>query len=279
MRVYLCAISNISSGVCDQDCKFCAQSTKYQANIPRYKYKPLQTIIQEAKQAKAAKAVGFCLVTAGKGIDEKILDFVVRAAYEIKKAVPELSLIGCNGTATLEQLKELKKSGIDNYNHNLESAKSYYPSICTTHDWQERYQTCLNAKEAGLKLCTGGIFGLGESKEQQEEFIAQVASLEPMSVPINFFHPNPALPLPQKTVTKKEALEIIKKVRTALPKAMLMVAGGRELVFGKDWPKIFQAGANAIVIGDYLTTKGNMPHSDIETLQNLGYEIAKNCHA
>ena len=195
MRVYLCAISNISSGVCDQDCKFCAQSTKYQANITRYKYKPIQAIIQEAKRAKAAKAVGFCLVTAGKGIDEKTLDFVTRTAYEVKKAVPEISLIGCNGTATLEQLKELKKSGIEHYNHNLETAKSYYPSICTTHTWQERYQTCLNAKEAGLNLCTGGIFGLGESKKQQEEFIAQIASLEPMSVPINFFHPNKALPI------------------------------------------------------------------------------------
>ncbi len=278
MKVYLCAISNISSGVCAEDCKFCTQSTKYHADIPRYKYKPIETIVQEAKKAKAAKAIGFCLVTAGRGIDDKILDFVTKAAYAVKKEVPDISLIGCNGTATLEQLKELKHAGIDNYNHNLESAKSFYPQICSTHSWEERYQTCLNAKEAGLNLCTGGIFGLGESKAQQDELIEQIASLEPMSVPLNFFHPNPALPLEQKTVDPSTALALIRQTRKKLPKALIMVAGGRELVFGKRWPAILEAGANAIVIGDYLTTKGEKPDRDLLTLQNLGYEIATSCH-
>ena len=278
MKVYLCSISNISSGVCAEDCKFCTQSTKYHADIPRYKYKSIQTIVEEAKKAKEAKAIGFCLVTAGKGIDEKILDFVTRAATAVKKAVPELSLIGCNGTATLEQLKELKKSGIDNYNHNLESARSYYPNICSTHSWEERYQTCLNAKEAGLNLCTGGIFGLGESKEQQQELIDQIVSLNPMSIPVNFYHPNEALPLKQCSITKTEALEIISIFRKKLPNSMIMVAGGRERLFGEEWPKILKAGANAIVIGDYLTTKGERPDKDLQTLQNLGYEIATSCH-
>ncbi len=278
MKVYLCAISNISSGVCAEDCSFCTQSTKYKADIPRYKYKAIETIVHEAKKAKAAKAIGFCLVTAGKGIDDKILDFVCRAAQAVKKEVPGIALIGCNGTATTQQLKELKRSGIDNYNHNLETARSYYPAICTTHGWEERYQTCLNAKEAGLHLCTGGIFGLGESEAQRQEFIEQIASLAPMSVPVNFFHPNPALPLPQKIMDKEEALTLIRQVRAALPKAMVMVAGGRELVFGRQWPRILEAGANAIVIGDYLTTKGERPDKDLQTLRDLGYEIATSCH-
>jgi len=278
VKVYLCAISNISSGVCAEDCSFCTQSTKYKADIPRYKYKAIETIVEEAKKAKAAKAIGFCLVTAGKGIDDKILDFVCRAAQAVKKEVPNISLIGCNGTASLEQLRELKRNGIDNYNHNLETARSYYPAICTTHSWDERYQTCLAAKEAGLNLCTGGIFGLGESQAQRQEFIEQIASLDPMSVPINFFHPNPALPLPQKVMDKEEALALIRRVRAALPKAMVMVAGGRELVFGQQWPSILEAGANAIVIGDYLTTKGERPDKDLKTLQTLGYEIASSCH-
>jgi biotin synthase len=278
MKVYLCAISNISSGICAEDCAFCTQSTKYKAQIERYKYKPIEQILQEAQKAKAAKAIGFCLVTAGRGIDDKILDFVCEAAKAVKKEVPELSLIGCNGTASVEQLKELKRAGIDNYNHNLESAKSFYPNICTTHTWEERYQTCLNAKEAGLHLCTGGIFGLGESELQREELIEQIASLEPMSIPINFYHPNPALPLAQRTVSKEEALAIIRRMRAKNPKAMIMVAGGRELVFGSEWPAILEAGANAIVIGDYLTTKGERPDKDLQTLQNLGYEIATSCH-
>ncbi|BAF70759.1 biotin synthase [Nitratiruptor sp. SB155-2] len=278
MKVYLCAISNISSGVCAEDCKFCTQSTKYRADIPRYKYKSIETIVEEAKKAKAAKAIGFCLVTAGKGIDDKILDFVTQAARAVKKEVPDISLIGCNGTAEVWQLKELKHAGIDNYNHNLETAKSFYEQICSTHSWEERYQTCLNAKEAGLNLCTGGIFGLGESKEQREEMMDQIASLEPMSVPINFYHPNEALPLPQTTIDPSDALSIIQDMRKRVPNAMIMVAGGRELVFGEQWPKILDAGANAIVIGDYLTTKGERPDKDIQTLQKLGVEIATSCH-
>ncbi len=278
MKVYLCAISNISSGVCLEDCKFCTQSVRYKADIPRYKYKDIETIVQEAKAAKEAKAIGFCLVSAGKGIDEKILNFVCEAAKRIKKEVPELSLIGCNGTASVEQLKELKRWGIENYNHNLESARSFYDQICTTHDWQERYETCLAAKEAGLNLCTGGIFGMGESQEQRDELIDQIASLDPMSVPINFYHTNPALPLPHTIMNQEEALEIVSAVRHKLPKAMVMVAGGRELVFGQNWPEIFKAGANSIVVGDYLTTKGEKPSNDIATLQRLGYSIATNCH-
>jgi len=278
MRVYLCAISNVSSGTCAEDCAFCAQSARYGADIERYRHKPIETIVEEAKRAKAAKAVGFCLVTAGKGIEEKTLEFICEAARAVKKAVPQLSLIGCNGTATVEQLRELKRSGIENYNHNLETAKSYYPHICSTHDWEERYATCEAAKSAGLNLCTGGIFGLGESWAQRGELIDQIASLKPMSIPINFYHPNPALPLPQKVMEQKEALAIIRQVRAKNPEAMVMVAGGRELVFGENWPKILEAGANAIVIGDYLTTKGERPDKDLQTLQRLGYEIATSCH-
>ncbi|HIE34734.1 MAG TPA: biotin synthase [Campylobacterales bacterium] len=278
MKIYLCAISNISSGVCAEDCSFCTQSTKYRADIERFKYKPLQDIIQEAKRAKDSKAIGFCLVTAGKGLDDKILDFVCKVAKAIKKEGIDISLIGCNGTATVEQLKELKKAGIENYNHNLETAKSFYKNICTTHSWDERYQTCLNAKEAGLNLCTGGIFGLGETKEQQEELLKEIASLKPMSVPINFFHPNQALPLPQKIMKKDEALEIIKKARDLMSDAMIMIAGGRELVFKDEWPLALEAGANSIIIGDYLTTKGDSPSKDIQILNKLGYKIANSCH-
>jgi len=277
VKVYLCAISNISSGVCAEDCAFCTQSTRHRADIERYKYKPIEAIVEEARKARAAKAIGFCLVTAGKGIDEKILDFVCEAARAVKKEVPDLSLIGCNGTATTEQLRELKKSGIDNYNHNLETAKSYYPHICSTHTWEERYATCEAAKSAGLRLCTGGIFGLGESEAQRDELIDQIASLKPMSIPVNFYHPNPALPLPQKVMEPDEALAIIRNVRAKNPEAMVMVAGGRELVFGERWPEILTAGANAIVIGDYLTTKGERPDRDLQRLKELGYEIAESC--
>ncbi len=278
MKVYLCAISNISSGTCAEDCAFCTQSAKYGADIERYRYKPIENIVKEAKRAKAAKAVGFCLVTAGKGVEAKTLDFVCEAAKAVKKEVGDISLIGCNGTAGVEELKEMKKAGIENYNHNLETSKSFYKNICTTHTWQERYQTCLNVKEAGLNLCTGGIFGMGESETQREELLKEIASLEPMSVPINFFHPNPALPIKKSPLSKEEALNIVQRAKELLPNSMIMVAGGRELVFGEDWPALLEAGANSIVIGDYLTTKGEEPSKDLAILEKLGYEIAQNCH-
>ena len=267
-KIYLCAICNIESGTCNEDCKFCTQSVKYQADIARYKKKDIDLIVEEAKKARANKAIGFCLVTAGKGLTDKRLAFVCEAARAVKKENLGLKLIACNGTASLEQLQELKKAGVDNYNHNLESSREFYPSIVSTHTWDERYQTCLNAKKAGLKLVSGGIFGLGETQEDRISMLKSLASLEPMNVPINFFHPNEALPIVSNSITKEEAFELIELTRKMIPNAhKIMVAGGRELMFGEEQYKVFEHGANAIVIGDYLTTAGNQASKDIEALE------------
>ena len=277
-KVYLCAISNIESGTCKEDCKFCTQSIRYKADIERYKQKDIEDIVEEAIQAKKNQAVGFCLVTAGKGLNDKRLAFVCAAARAVKKENLDLKIIACNGTATLEQLQELKKAGVTNYNHNLETSREYYHKICTTHDWDERYQTCLNAKEAGLKLVCGGIFGMGETKEDRISMLKSIASLEPMNVPLNFFHPNEALPLVENTIDKEEAFAWIEKAREMIPNAhKIMVAGGREVMFGEDQYKVFEHGANTIVIGDYLTTEGKTAQDDINALESLGYEIVDEC--
>ncbi len=276
-EIFLCAISNISSGNCSEDCSFCTQSAFNNIDIEKYKQKDLKTILNEAKAAKKNKAVGFCLVTAGKGIDDKKLDFVCKTAKEIKKQIPELNLIACNGTADIEQLKELKKAGISSYNHNIETSKEYYEKICSTHSWEERYETCLNVKKAGLKLCTGGILGLGESDIDRVSFINSLKDLKPHSVPLNFFHPNDKLPLENKIVDTDEALNWINYAKDNLLNVRLMIAGGREITFGQRWPEIFEAGANSIVIGNYLTTQGNKPLEDINIIEHLGYNIAKNC--
>lgn len=276
--IYLCAISNIESGTCNEDCKFCTQSVKYKADIQRYKRKDIDTIVQEANKASHNKAVGFCLVTAGKGLTDERLEFVCQAAHAVKNQNLGLKLIACNGTATVEQLKELKKAGVDNYNHNLETSKDFYKEICTTHTWEERYQTCLNVHSADLKLVCGGIFGLGESEQDRLSMINAIASLNPMNVPINFFHPNKALPLVENPLTKQEAFQLIRLVRMQVPNAhKVMVAGGRELMFGEDQYKVFDYGANAVVIGDYLTTGGNEAAKDITALEKLGYKIAAVC--
>jgi biotin synthase len=277
-KIYLCAICNIESGTCGEDCKFCTQSVKYKADIERYKRKAIDDIVAEAKQAKANKAIGFCLVTAGKGLDDKRLEFVTEAARAVKKLDLGLKIIGCNGTASVEQLKELKKAGVDNYNHNLETSREFYKEICTTHEWDERYQTCLNAKTVGLNLVSGGIFGLGESEKDRMSMIDSIASLEPMNVPINFFHPNKALPIVKNSITKEKAFELIKLVRKKVPNAhKIMVAGGREITFKEDQYKVFEYGANSIVIGNYLTTQGKVASKDIEALETLGFEIADSC--
>ncbi len=273
--VFLCAISNINSGTCNEDCKFCSQSVRYKADIERYKQKPIEEILYEARAARKNGALGFCLVTSNKGLDDKVLDFVCRTAHTINKEEPGLRLIACNGTATKEQLLELKKNGIKAYNHNLETSREYYPKICSTHPWDERFETCENVNEVGLVLISGGIFGLGETQEDRLSMLRSLQELHPTSVPINFYHHNLALHLQPNPLTKEEAFDLVKLTRKMLPDAQrIMVAGGRELMFGDVWPRIFEYGANSIVIGNYLTTPGAAPDKDLQTIRDLGLSIA-----
>jgi biotin synthase len=277
-EVFLCAINNILSGTCHEDCKFCTQSIKYKAKIQRYQYKDIQTIIDEAKAAHSVGALGYCLVTAGKGLDDTKCEYIAKVAYSLKQELPSLNLIACNGTATKEQLRFLKQHGIDSYNHNLETSPNYYNQICTTHDYQERLDTCESIKSVGLALCCGGIFGMGESATHRDELLQIIKELNPSSMPINFYHPNPALPIKDSNITLKEALGVIAKSKALLgDDKIIMVAGGRELLFGGKEAQMYRAGANAIVIGDYLTTKGASSNYDIITLKQLGYKVATSC--
>ena len=275
-KIFLCSISNISSGSCAEDCKFCTQSIYHNVEIEKYSKKDIDLIVQEAKHVSELGALGFCLVTSGKGINRQSLKYILSVAEKVKSEVPQLNLIACNGVATKDDLKELKSVGVDSYNHNLETSKEYYKYICSTHSWEERYKTCENVKEVGLKLCTGGIFGMGESEEERESFINSLLSLQPESIPLNFYHHNPALPLKPNNLTIDQGLKIIKNIRDQF-NGRLMVAGGRESFFKERQYEIFEAGANSIVIGDYLTTKGEKEHKDLEMLRRLGLEIAKEC--
>ena len=275
-KIFLCAICNINSGTCNEDCKFCSQSVKYSADIERYKQKPIEDILEEAKAVEASGALGFCLVTAQKGLNDKTLKFVCDIARAVKKEVPRLRLIACNGTASLEQLLTLKDAGVAAYNHNLESSERYYKEICTTHSWQERYETCENVNRAGMVLISGGIFGMGETQEDRVSMLKAIASLRPTSVPINFYHHNPALPLKPNNLSTDEALDLVRLSKEMLPDAdRIMIAGGREMTFKERQGEIFEAGANAIVIGNYLTTSGREKLKDLDMLKSLGLHIAK----
>jgi len=275
-KIFLCSICNINSGTCKEDCKFCSQSVRYKADIDRYKQKPIKEIQKEAITAQKNGALGFCLVTADKGITDKTLVFVCDVAKAVQEVAPKLRLIACNGTASVEQLLVLKKAGVKAYNHNLETSEDFYPQICTTHTWKERYETCLNVNKAGLVLISGGIFGLGETQEDRESMLKSLKSLNPTSVPINFYHHNEALELEPNSLNIEDALSLIELTRKTIPKAQrIMVAGGRELMFGKRQEEIFEHGANSIVIGNYLTTNGRAMSKDIEMLKKLNLDIAK----
>ena len=276
-KIFLCSISNIISGTCLEDCKFCSQSVKYGAEIDRYSKKNIDLIVEEAERLYKLGALGFCLVTAGKGLTDKTLKYMLEVTERVKRDVPNLNLIACNGTATKNQLKDLKSAGIGSYNHNLESSKEFYPKICTTHSWDERYETCENIKEVGLELCTGGIIGMGESEEDRESFLNSILSLKPTSIPLNFYHHNSALPLRPTSLTPEYGLEFISKLRSRFGDKRIMIAGGRESFFGDMQNKIFKAGANSIVIGNYLTTKGREADRDLKMLNQLNLEVATNC--
>lgn len=277
-KIYLCAICNIESGTCNEDCKFCTQSVKYKANIERYKRKDIKDILKEAEISKKNKAIGYCLVTAGAGLTDDRVEFVSSTAKALKKKIPDLNIIACNGLATKEQLKELKKSGIDNYNHNLETSKEFYKEICTTHSWEDRYQTCLNIKEVGLNLVSGGIFGMGETQQDRISMLNSIKELKPKTTPINFFHPNEALPIVKNSLTIEESFNLLKLSREILGDDLrLMVAGGREYTFKDKQYDIFKYGVNSIVIGNYLTTSGKLASADIRAIENLGLDIVSSC--
>lgn len=278
-KIYLCAISNISSGSCNENCKFCTQSSRYRADIHRYREKSIDTILEEAKVAILKnRAVGFCLVTSGVGLNDKKLEFVCKSAKIIRNELgDEFNLIGCNGLATKEQLKELKKFGVNAYNHNLETSESFYPKVCNTHTWKERFKTCENVKEVGLKLVSGGIFGMGESKEDRISLVKSLKSLKPSNTPLNFFMSDIALPLKSNQLSVDEALDIISYARKNLESKKLMLAAGRETLFKDRQVEIFERGVNSIVIGDYLTKSGDKPHKDLEMLKSLNLEVAEFC--
>ena len=274
-EIFLCSICNINSGTCNEDCKFCTQSVRYKADIQRYKQKPMDEILAEAKSAYKAGALGFCLVTSDKGITEKSLKFVCDIAKILTKEVPKLRLIACNGTATLKQLLTLKEAGIKAYNHNLETSREFYPQICKSHSWDERYETCQNVNKAGLVLIAGGIFGLGETQEDRISMLESLKTLNPSSVPINFYHHNEALELEPNPLNTDEALELVKLARTTLPDVhRIMIAGGREMMFGDRQNEIFENGANSMIIGNYLTTSGRVVEKDLEMLKSLNLQIA-----
>jgi len=270
-NVKICSIVNAKAGKCQEDCGFCAQSSQFKTDSPEYALLDVEKIVEAAKEAEAFGSNEFSIVTSGTALNSREeLNKVIEAIKRIKK---ETNLETCCslGLMDLEDLKELKAAGLDRCHHNLETAESHFDKIVTTHNYEDEVLAVKNAKEAGLQVCVGGIFGMGETFAQRVELAIDIRDLETQSFPINFLKPLEGTALENMALMELyEALRTIAMLRLILPTIDLFVCGGREEVFNNHQEKIFAAGANGILGGNYLTTKGQDPKRDIKMIENLG---------
>jgi len=275
-KIKLCAIVNAKSGKCSENCSFCAQSAHHKTKIQTHPLLSKQEIAQAAKTAeKIMQATCFSIVTSGKATkSEQELETISAALQSINNDT-DLNRCVSIGTLTLESIQKLKDSGLKRLHHNLESAESFFDQICTTHAYEERLATIKLAKQAGLEVCSGGIFGLGESLEQRVELGLTLRELEVESVPINILNPVIGTPAAEnhQPMTPLEVLRLVATYRFILPQADIGVFGGREQALKHLQPLMFMAGANVTLVGDYLTTKGQAPEKDLQMIKDLGLEI------
>ncbi|MGQ9510872.1 MAG: biotin synthase BioB [Thermaceae bacterium] len=272
-KIRLNRLSNIKSGRCPEDCAYCAQSVRWSTSISIYPLLPTEKLLEEAEEARRLGAKRFCMVSATRQATPSLL-------RRMEEAVPRIKALGlevCNslGFLTEEAAQRLKAAGVDYYNHNLNTSRSHYPRIASTHTYQDRLNTLEIARKAGLKLCSGVILGLGEGKEDILELLSDLQRLAPESVPVNFLLPIPGTPLgrdPDLRFSPSEALKYLSLFRLALPRAELRASAGRERYFGPYLPLALQM-VNSIFIQGYLTQKGAPLEEDLALLNRLGLQI------
>ncbi len=272
-KVKFCSIINAKSGMCDQNCAFCGQSDYHKTKILKYPLLDTEAIVKSAMDAAHNGATEFSIVTSGKKINSGKEIEKIKSA--IKKIKSETSLESCASLGVLGKdfLGELKDAGLDRYHHNLETSPSFFPKICTTRPYQENIDTIRSAKEAGLITCCGGIFGMGESPEQRIELALTLRELDTDSIPINFLNPVKNTRLESMPLLKPlEALKIIAIFRIIFPTKDIIICGGREVVLRSLQPMMFLAGANGMILGDYLTTKGRSVQDDLGMIKDLGFD-------
>jgi biotin synthase len=268
--VDICSIVNARSGACSEDCRYCAQSSRYHTDAPVYPLIDVDRMAQAAQGAKDNGAGRFCIVTSGRGIDD------AADLRNIAKGVERVRDIGLSpcatlGTLTHDQLRYLKDAGLHRYHHNVETSREYFPKVCTTHTFDERIELLHHARDLGLSSCSGGILGMGETMQDRISMAFILRELDVDSVPINFLMPVPGTPLAAVTpITPLEALHAIALFRLILPKKEIRVCGGRGSALGDLHPLIFLAGADGFMIGNYLTRTGLDPKDDLRMITDMG---------
>lgn len=266
-------IISLKTGGCPEDCHFCAQSGLFESPV-RSVTLDIPSLIEAAKQTAKTGATEFCIVAVVKGPTESLMQQLEAAVAAIRAEV-DINVAASVGILTQEQVDRLVAAGIHRYNHNLETARSYFPQVVTTHTWEERINTLKMVADAGMEVCCGGIVGMGESLHQRAEFAMDLQELDPTEVPLNFFDPRPGTPFAHlEPMPVKDALRTIAAFRLALPKTILRFAGGRELTLGDlGAEKGLLGGVNAVIVGNYLTTLGRPAEQDIDMLGKLQLPI------
>jgi biotin synthase len=265
-------IVSLKTGGCPEDCHFCSQSGLFPSPV-RAAWLDIPSLVKAAVETRATGATEFCIVAAVRGPDARLMAQVRAGVAAIREAV-DVQVACSLGMLTREQVDELAAIGVHRYNHNLETAKSHFPAVVTTHTWEERWSTLTMVREAGMEVCCGGILGMGETLEQRAEFAAQLASLQPDEVPLNFLNPRPGTPFGDLPVmAANDALRAIAAFRLALPRTILRFAGGREITLGDLATDGMLGGINAVIVGNYLTTLGRPATQDLEMLAELQMPI------
>ncbi len=264
---------NAKRGGCSEDCNFCSQSARYATGVEPERLHEVEDFVEAARAAHRRGAGEFCIVVAVRGPSQRLLDRVIEAVRRIKHELP-LDVAVSLGILDRHQIDALARAGVDKVNHNLETSRRYFPSICTTHTFDERLDTCRLVRERGIDLCCGGIIGMGESAQDRIDFLAELQALEPAEVPINFLNPRPGTPFADRSLVEPtEALRFVALTRLALPRALVRFAGGREITLRGLQALGMRSGASGLILGDYLTTEGRGDADDFAMLSQLGFEV------
>ncbi len=273
-KMDFCAIANVKSGACSENCSFCAQSAHHKTCAEIYPLLSEKEILEKAFQAKEAGTHRFSFVSSGRALSDKMLERLLPIYEKVAKET-HLALCASHGFITTKQAKQLRDAGVTRYHHNLESGRRFYPNICTTHDYQERIDTLYAAREGGLSLCSGGIWGLGESLDDRIEMATDLAKIGVDSVPINLLSPIPGTPLEKaKPLSREELLRSFAIYRIILPTQAIRLAGGRGNLSSEDQLSVLQNVVDSLMIGNYLTTSGIDSESDKDLLEKMGFEPA-----
>lgn len=272
----ICTIINAKSGSCSENCKFCAQSAHSHTCAAKYPLLPKEEILSQAKLNHEQGVLRYSIVTSGKRLSDKEVDEMCKAVREIKEKVG-ISVCVSFGLLNEQQFRKLKEAGVTRVHNNLETSRSNFSNICTTHSFDDKVQAIRAAQAAGLSVCSGGIMGLGETAEDRIDMALSLRELGIKSVPVNMLNPIPGTPFGNnEKLTEEDMRRIVAVYRFILPTASIRLAGGRGLLSDKG-KGCFTSGANAAISGDMLTTAGITTKTDMELLDELGYE-AKICN-